>query len=138
MTGIYDHKIDDKGRLFIPSDLRRELGEVFHITISSEECLTAHPADSWERFIEKIKALPMSKQPKMRPFLSNAARCELDRQGRFLLPQKLRDRVGLQKEVAVVGIGTVVQFWDSEKFKEINEQEASKENLAAIMDELDF
>jgi len=138
MTGIYDHKIDDKGRLFIPSELRRELGEVFHVTISNEDCLAAHPNESWERFIDKVKALPMSKQPKMRSFFSNASRCELDKQGRFLLPQKLRDKVGLKKDVSVVGIGTFVQLWDSEKFKQINEQESTSENLAAIMDELDF
>ncbi|MCL2627553.1 MAG: division/cell wall cluster transcriptional repressor MraZ [Oscillospiraceae bacterium] len=138
MTGSYDHKIDDKGRLFIPSELRRELGEVFHVTISNEDCLTAYSNESWERFLEKVRAMPIRKQPKMRPFFSNAARCELDKQGRFLLPQKLRERIGLQKDVAVVGLGTVVQFWDSEMFRQINEQETSKENLADVMDELDF
>jgi len=138
MTGSYDHKIDDKGRLFIPSDIRHELGEVFHVTISNEDCLTAYSNDSWERFLEKVRAMPIRKQPKMRPFFSNAARCELDKQGRFLLSQKLRDRVGIKKDVAVVGLGTVVQFWNLETFKQINEQETTKENLADVMDELDF
>jgi len=138
MTGSYDHKIDDKGRLFIPSELRRELGEIFHVTISNEECLTAYSNDSWEYFLEKVRAMPIRKQPKMRPFFSNATRCELDKQGRFLLPQKLRDRIGLQKDVTVVGLGTMVQFWDLETFKQINESETTKENLADVMDELDF
>jgi len=82
--------------------------------------------------------MPIRKQPKMRPFFSNAARCELDSQGRFLLPQKLRDRVGLQKDVTIVGSGTVVQLWDAEKFKHIDELESTPENLADVMDELDF
>lgn len=136
MTGSYDHKIDEKGRLFIPSALREELGEVFHVTISDEKCLTAYSGEGWERFIELVKALPMSKQPRMRPFFANAARCELDKQGRFLIPQKLRDRVGLVKDVAVIGMGTAVQFWDAQEFKRINEVETAPENLGNVMDEL--
>ncbi|MCL2080216.1 MAG: division/cell wall cluster transcriptional repressor MraZ [Oscillospiraceae bacterium] len=138
MTGYFDHKVDDKGRLFIPSNLRSELGEVFHVTISGEDCLTAYSEGSWEKFLEKVRAMPIRKQPKMRPFFSNAARCELDKHGRFLLPQKLRDRVGISRDVAVVGMGTVVQFWDAEKFKYQNEQETTPENLKNVMDEMDF
>ena len=138
MTGNFEHKIDAKGRLFIPSTLRDELGDVFHVTISVEDCLTAYSNDSWERFLEKVRAMPIRQQPKMRPFFSNAARCELDSQGRFLLPQKLRERIGLSKDVTVVGSGTFVQFWDTETFKRVDEQETTPDNLADVMDELDF
>jgi len=138
VTGNFEHKIDAKGRLFIPSTLREELGDVFHVTISVEDCLTAYSNESWERFLEKVKAMPIRQQPKMRPFFSNAARCELDSQGRFLLPQKLRDRIGLQKDITVVGAGTFIQFWDTEAFKLIDEKETTPENLADVMDELDF
>jgi MraZ protein len=138
MTGHFEHKIDAKGRLSIPSTLRYELGEVFHVTISVEDCLTAYPNDSWERFLEKVRAMPIRMQPKMRPFFSNAARCELDSQGRFLLPQKLRDRVGLKKDVTIVGSGTFVQFWDKEKFRQIDEVETTPDNLGDVLDELDF
>ena len=138
MTGNFEHKIDAKGRLFIPSTLRDELGDVFHVTISVEDCLTAYSNESWDRFLEKVRAMPIRMQPKMRPFFSNAARCELDSQGRFLLPQKLRDRIGLNKNVTVVGAGTFVQFWDTETFKDVAEQESTPDNLADVMDELDF
>jgi len=138
VTNTYEHKIDAKGRLFIPSVLRKELGDVFHVTISVENCLTAYSEASWESFLEKVRAMPIRKQPKMRPFFSNAARCELDSQGRFLLSQKLRDRIGLQKDVTVVGAGTFVQFWDTEAFRRVDEQETRPENLADVMDELDF
>ena len=138
MTGNFEHKIDVKGRLFIPSSLRDELGDVFHVTISVEDCLTAYSGESWERFLEKVKAMPIRQQPKMRPFFSNAARCELDSQGRVLIPQKLRDRIGLDKEVTVVGAGTFVQFWDTETFKHVDEQETTPDNLADVLDELDF
>jgi len=138
MTGKYEHKIDAKGRLFIPSSLRDELGEVFHVTISVEDCLTAYSNESWDRFLEKVKAMPIRKQTKMRPFFSNAAKCELDSQGRFLLPQKLRDKCGLTKDVTVVGSGTFIQFWDKDKFAIIDDEETTPDNLAEVMDELDF
>ena len=138
MTDTFEHKIDAKGRLFIPSVLRNELGEVFYVIISDEDCLTAYSRESWDRFLEKVRAMPTRQQRRMRPFFSNAAKCELDSQGRFLLPQKLRDRTGLQKDVSVVGCGTFVQIWDTEIYRQIAEQESKPENLAAVMDELDF
>ncbi|MDR2568842.1 MAG: division/cell wall cluster transcriptional repressor MraZ [Oscillospiraceae bacterium] len=138
MTGSFEYKIDAKGRLFIPSSLRGELGEIFHVTISDEDCLNAFSKDSWERILGQNKEMSMRGKRRMRVFFSNAARCELDSQGRFLLPQKLRDRVGLQKNVTVVGAGTFVQLWDTEKFKLIDEEESTPENLADVMDELDF
>jgi len=138
MTDTYDHKIDAKGRLFIPSGLRDELGDIFYIIITDEECLTAYSRSSWERFLDKARAMPMRQQRRMRPFFSNAAKCELDSQGRFMIPQKLRDRARLKKEVTVVGLGTCIQFWDTETYKPIAEQESSPENLAALIDELDF
>lgn len=138
MTGCYEHKIDDKGRLSIPSDLRGELGEVFHITVLNENCITAFPKESWDKFLDKVKAMPILKQSRARPFFANAASCELDKQGRFLLSQKLRDRAGLKKEVSVIGMGTVVQIWDTEEFNRINELETTPENLAAVMEELEI
>ena len=138
MTDHYEHKIDDKGRLFIPSDLRKELGEVFHVLILNDDCINAYSGESWERLIDKVKTLPIRKQPKMMPLFANASRCELDSQGRFLLPQKLRSRIGLQKDVTVVGAGTLVQIWDTEKFNKVNEKESTPESLAALLDELDF
>jgi len=138
MTGNFEHKVDAKGRLFIPSSLREELGEIFHVTISVEDCLNVYSNESWERFLEKVKAMPMREQIKMRPFFSNAARCELDSQGRFVLSQKLRDRIGLEKDATVVGAGLFVQIWNTETFRKVDELETVAENLGEVMDELDF
>ena len=138
MTGSYEHKIDAKGRLFIPSCLREELGEVFHVMILNEDCINAYSNESWQRFMDKVFSLPIRKQPKMRSIFSNASKCELDGQGRFLLPQKLRDRVGINKDVTVVGVGALVQIWDTQKFNKVNEQESSLESLNTLLDELDF
>ncbi|MCL2661885.1 MAG: division/cell wall cluster transcriptional repressor MraZ [Oscillospiraceae bacterium] len=138
MTGNFEHKIDAKGRLFIPSSLRDELGKEFHVTISFENCLNAFSGDGWVHFEENVKAMKLSERHKMRPFFSNASKCVLDSQGRILIPQNLRDRIGLKKDVTIVGAGAFVQIWDSEVFKRIDALETTPDNLAKVMDELDF
>ena len=138
MTGVYNHNIDAKGRLFIPARLREELGDTFYVTLSMEKCLTAYSSASWDEFKEKIKAMPKVKQSKMRPLFSHAAKCALDSQGRILLPQKLRDFAGLTKNVAVVGAGETAEFWDEDTWNEIDAIETTPENIAEVFMELDF
>ena len=138
MTGIYQHTIDAKGRLFIPARLRDELGEVFHVTLSMEKCLSAYSAESWDKFMGKIKAMPKAKQIKMRPLFAHAAKCELDAQGRILLPQALRDFAGLKKNVTVVGSGECTEFWDAEAWIAVDAIETTPENIADVFTELDF
>ena len=138
MTGAYQHSIDAKGRLFIPARLREELGETFHVTLSMEKCLSAYSNESWDRFMEKIKAMPKAKQIKMRPLFSHAIKCELDSQGRILLTQALRDFAGLKKNVTVVGVGENVEFWDSDAWAEVDEVETTPDNIADVFKELDF
>ena len=103
MTGEYQHSLDSKGRLFMPAKLRDELGEVFFITISMDRCLCAYSAESWKNLSDRVNAMPYVKQRKMRPLFAHAARCELDAQGRTLIPQNLREYAGFVKNVTVVG-----------------------------------
>ena len=138
MTGIYQHTIDAKGRLFIPARLREELGDVFHVTLSMEKCLSAYSNESWEKFMEKIKAMPKAKQIKMRPLFSHAAKCELDAQGRILLSQALRDFASLKKSVTVVGAGECAELWDSEVWAAVDAGETTTENIANVFEELEF
>ena len=103
MTGVYQHSLDAKGRLFIPAKLREELGDVFYVTLSMDKCLSAYSAENWQVFSDKVNAMPYVKQRKMRPLFAYAAKCELDGQGRILLPQNLRDFAGLVKNVTGAG-----------------------------------
>ena len=119
MTGVYQHNLDAKGRLFIPARLREELGEVFYVTLSMEKCLSAYSSESWDKFMEKIKAMPKVKQIKMRPLFAHAAKCELDSQGRALIPQNLREYAGLTKSVTVVGCNNHAELWDSDAWNAI-------------------
>ena len=97
MTGEYQHSLDNKGRLFIPARLREELGDVFYLTLSMDRCLCAYSAENWQAFSDKVSAMPYVKQRKMRPLVAHAAKCELDSQGRALIPQNLREFAGFEK-----------------------------------------
>jgi len=138
MTGVYQHTLDAKGRLFIPARLRDELGDTFYVTLSMEKCLTAYSSESWNEFMEKIKAMPKVKQIKMRPLFSHAAKCELDAQGRILLPLPLREFAGLTKNVAVVGNGGYTEFWDADAWAAVDMAETTPENIADVFMELDI
>ena len=138
MTGEYQHSLDNKGRLFIPAKLRDELGEVFFITLSMERCLCAYSAENWKAFSDKVSAMPYVKQRKMRPLFAHAARCELDSQGRALIPQNLREYAGLVKSVTVVGCNNHAELWDSDASNAIFAEETTPENIAAVMEELEF
>ena len=138
MTGEYQHTLDSKGRLSIPARLRDELGNIFFVTLSMDKCLSAYSAESWEIFMEKVNAMPYVKQRKMRPLFAYAAKCEIDAQGRILIPQNLRDFAGLTKNVTVVGCNNHAEFWDSDSWSAVNAIETTPENIAAVMEELEF
>ena len=138
MTGEYEHTLDSKGRLSIPARLREELGNVFFVTLSMDKCLSAYSAESWQNFSDKVNAMPYVKQHKMRPLFAYAAKCEVDAQGRILIPQNLRDFAGLTKNVTVVGCNNHAEFWDSDNWNAVYIKETTPENIAAVMEELEF
>ena len=138
MTGEFQHTLDAKGRLFIPARLREELGDVFYVTLSMDKCLYAYSAESWQDFSDRVNAMPFVRQRMMRTLFAHAAKCELDKQGRILLPQNLRDFAGLDKNVTVVGCNNHAEFWDSDEWNKTNAIETTPENIAAVMEELGF
>ena len=138
MTGEYQHSLDSKGRVFIPAKLREELGEIFYMTVSMERCLCVYSAESWRSFSDKVSAMPYVRQRRMRPLFAHAAKCELDSQGRTIIPQNLRAYAGLVKNVTVVGCNNHAELWDSETWKSVYDAESTPENIAAAMEELEF
>ena len=138
MTGEYQHALDSKGRIFIPAKLREELGEVFYITISMDKCLCAYSAENWKVFSDKVDGMPYVKQRKMRPLFAHACKCELDTQGRTVIPQNLRNYAELVKNVTVVGCNNHAELWDSDAWNSVFQLETTPENIAAVMEELEF
>lgn len=138
MTGKYTHTVDPKGRLFVPSKLREELGDAFYVTLGLDHCLAAYTQQDWDAMQEKYGAMPLSQQRRMRFFFANAAKCEPDKQGRFLLPADLREYAGLRQEVMFIGLGNHAEIWDADAYRQLENETLTPENLAAVMEELGF
>ena len=121
--GEYNHTIDAKGRLIIPSKFREGLGEEFVVTKGLDGCLVVFPNDEWHAFEEKLKALPLTNKNARqfaRFFVAGATPCELDKQGRVLLPGTLRDFAGLDKDVVLTGMLNRIEVWSKAKWNENN------------------
>lgn len=136
--GEYNHTIDAKGRLIIPSRFREQLGEEFVVTAGLDGCLFVYANEEWKSFEEKLRALPVS-NPEARKFsrffLASASLCEVDRQGRILIPAKLRAMAGLEKEVVLAGVGSRIEIWDKEKWIQTSSYD-NMEEIAANMEGL--
>ena len=138
MTGTYEHSIDAKGRLFIPAKLREELGVTFYLAMGVDECLAIYPQETWNRFTEKFASLPMSQSAAMRPLFANASKCELDSQGRIVIPQKLRKYAGLEKDAVIIGVNDRAQIWSAETWNAREEEEMTPEKMKACLAALGF
>lgn len=138
MYGKYRHTVDPKGRLFVPSKLREELGEAFYVTLGLDHCLTVYTEAGWRAILDRYNAMPLSQSRKIRFLFANAAKCEPDKQGRFLLPQDLRNYAGLSQEVTFIGQGNHAELWDSAAYDALERETLTPENLAAAMEELGF
>lgn len=114
----------------MPAKLREDMGEKFIITKGLDGCLFGFPQNEWENFETKLKTLPLTNKNArdfVRFFLSGAMECEIDKQGRFLISSNLRNVATLEKEVVIIGVGTRIEIWNKDKWKEYN----SEENISA-------
>ena len=119
--GEYNHTIDAKGRLIIPAKFRGLLGEEFILTRGLDGCLSIYPMDEWKTFEEKLRALPLTNKNARtfsRFFVAGATMCELDKQGRILVPQTLREFAGLEKDVVLTGNLNRIEVGSREKRSE--------------------
>ena len=136
LIGEFEHSLDAKGRLIMPAKLRESIGERFVVTKGLDGCLFAFSLDEWANFEEKLKMLPLSNKNSRefsRFFLSGATECEIDKQGRFLIPNNLRDAANLEKEVVIIGVGTRIEIWDKDKWKSYSNDNISVEEIAENM-----
>ncbi len=130
LIGEYEHSLDTKGRLIMPSKLREDMGEKFIVTKGLDGCLFGFSKNEWQNFEEKLKTLPLTNKNArdfVRFFLSGATECEIDKQGRFLIASNLREYASFEKDVVIIGVGTRLEIWNREKWKEYN----NSENISA-------
>ncbi len=123
--GEYSHSLDHKGRIILPSRFReifRENGiEKFFLTRGLDRCLFMFAESEWRVQEERFKGLSFTKQEARhfnRLFFSGAVEVAPDRQGRFVVPQYLKDYAGLKREVVLIGVSNRIEIWDDGTWKE--------------------
>ena len=119
MTGTYEHALDTKSRLSMPSRLREEIGDTFHLAMGADECLTIYPQNAWEELCRRADELEDEEDREaMEVFFAQAYRCVVDSQNRIVIPPLLREYAQLEKEVVIVGANNVARIWNAQRWAE--------------------
>jgi MraZ protein len=137
--GEYQHAVDNKNRMIIPSKFRDSLGDGFVLTKGLDGCLYAYTMEEWKVMEEKLKKLPLTNKDArafVRFFFSGANEIDIDKQGRALIPQNLLEYAGIKKEIISIGVSTRIEIWGKEKWEDYNSQNIDYDAIAEKMSEL--
>lgn len=139
--GRYEHTIDSKGRISIPSKFREILNKKYDdrlVITNFDRCLVAFPFEEWFNLVEqKVNSFSLVRKETsafLRFFYSSAIDCSIDKHGRLLIPQTLRDYAALQKDIVLVGEGRFVEIFAKERWLEVAQQ--AEEGFDQIRDTL--
>ena len=136
--GEYNHTVDTKGRLIIPAKFRESLGEEFVVTKGLDGCLFIYSEEEWKNIEEKFRNTPLTTRDARkfsRFFFAGAATCELDKQGRILIPAVLREFAGLEKDVVLAGVFNKIEIWSKERWMDegnYDDMEEVAEHMAEL------
>jgi len=141
-SGKYYYTLDQKGRVIIPAPFREILASNYTSKLIFtndvfDRCLNAYPVDEWHALMEKVKGLPQTLDAVryfMRRVIGSAIECEIDKQGRVLIPSALRIDGGLNSEVVLLGQGNRIDVWDREELEKVADPE--KIDRQAYMEQL--
>ncbi len=138
LIGEYYHNLDTKGRVSIPSKFRDDLGGTFVLSKGLDNCLYAYSVKEWEGFQNELLALRGQDAQKVRRFFfSGASECEIDTQGRVVLPPMFREYAGLKKELVIIGVSNRAEIWDKEKWENyISDSSFDSEEISGAMERL--
>ncbi len=119
LMGSYQNSIDAKNRFIIPAKFRGELQEKCVLTRGLDECLILYPMSTWAKQQERLAELPRSDE-NVRAFIryifANATECDIDRQGRVLIPAAYKAMAGIDKELVTIGMQDRVELWSKEVY----------------------
>ncbi len=127
--GEYNHTLDGKGRVIIPSRFREKLGDRFVITKSFDGCLSIYDEENWEALQATLSKMPMlTEESRMlrRMMVGSAAECETDRQGRVLIPAPLRSYAHIEKDVVLIGNIDHIEIWSGEDWEKAQNFDANQ------------
>lgn len=140
--GEYIHSIDAKGRVIMPQKFREQLSPTFYITRGIDGCLFVYDETEWQAMYDKMKDLRLTskKAREFSRFLYAPAReVEVDKQGRIIIPQNLREYAEIKKDVAITGVASRIEIWSKERYDQYNkEKEEIFDNMMDEFEELDI
>jgi len=137
--GEYQHSIDAKGRVIVPSKFRDELGCRFILTKGLDNCLFIFSQEEWKKFEDKLTNLPVASKDArafVRYFFSSAVECEIDKQGRMTIPQNLKEHAKIEREVVTIGVMSRVEIWSKPQWLNYGDENLSYDEIAEKMAEL--
>jgi len=120
LLGAHSYQLDPKGRLSLPARFREALADGVWVTIGQDGCLFAFPRVEWQRYADEVSASPLSDaqgRAYQRLFFGSSDELRLDVQGRLTLPGRLRDAVGIGKDVIVLGVRDRTEIWDRDSYE---------------------
>jgi MraZ protein len=124
--GTYEHAVDAKGRLAVPTQFRRKLQAVMAhglvLARGPNRCIELYTRDAWVAHVRETTGEMSLYDPQARRLrrakLGNAWEVEMDEQGRVLIPQQLREMSGISSAAVVTGIGSFIEIWDPARYRE--------------------
>jgi MraZ protein len=127
LLGTHSYSLDPKGRVSLPARFREAFDQGLWLTVGQDRCLYCFPRAEWERRSDEVGAFPLSDSDGRafaRLFFASADEVRLDGQGRVTIPQRLRDAVGIAKEVVVLGVRDRMEIWDRKEFERYRDAHA--------------
>lgn len=119
LQGTFQHNMDDKYRVFIPSKMRDQLGDRFIAAKGVEHCVSLYSLEEWKSFLKKFDDYPMAETRNMKIyFLGGSEEVKPDSQGRVVVKQMLRDHAGLNRELMIIGLDDHAEIWDKQRWDE--------------------
>jgi MraZ protein len=128
LLGTHSYSLDPKGRVSLPARFREAFDDGLWLTVGQDRCLYCFPRAEWERRSSEVDAFTLSDRDGRafsRLFFSSAEQAKLDGQGRVTIPQRLRESVGITKEVVVLGVRERMEIWDRGEFERYRDAHAA-------------
>ena len=123
--GEYAHNIDKKGRIIIPAKFREAFAGHLIVSKGLDGCLNLYTMEQWNKLMQQVMSLPNTKRETRlykRNLAAKASECEVDNQGRILIPSNLVKEADLIKECFVIGTGNIVEIWSKERWDAYNDE----------------
>ncbi len=124
--GTYNHNLDEKNRVILPSKLRErdKLGKKVYITLGLDKCLALYPEETFIQIASKLSqasSLQDDNRGYKRTFFSNSYECEIDGHGRIQLSRELCDKCSIKKDVVIIGVDDHVEIWDKVQYQSMSD-----------------